>query len=364
MADDRKLWKMESKAAEISPQSFPKEKDLEDFIMSNPKIIEAGLLLIDRQYELSSGDTVDILAMTIDGWTVILELKRGDINSRKVIGQIVDYGSEIIDLDKEDIKEIYRDNNSRDLREDFINEFGIEPPEELNQEHGLILGGTGLEGVEPGISYLYEYHDIPINGIVFDYFDDEGDEYVMNSWFNNPYEVWESSSAIRDWPTSHYLNLKGPHRSWTDWSQYGFVQAGQGNKYRQHMEKLKEGHLVYVYRPQGEGPANGYLGVGRVTQEAQQVTEFEVNQEGKKVPILDINYEADDLNKNKNDPENCEYFVGVDWLGTRDSEDPLYNGDMFTYRQTRCEFDYTKTKHRYTLRKIHSEFDFASSQDS
>lgn len=360
MTDGAKIWKMGSEAKEILPQSFPIEKELEGFIMNNPKIIKAGLLFIARQYELNSGDTVDILAMTVDGWIVVLELKRGDINSRKVIGQIIDYASEVVNLEKDDIEEIYRENNEETLQKGFIDEFGIEPPEELNRDHGLILGGTGLKGVESGVSYLHEHHRVPINGIIFNYFNDGGDEYVMNSWFNNLHEVWESSSSIRDWPTSHYLNLKGSERSWEDWDKYEFVQAGQGERFRQHMEKLKEGHLVYVYRPREEGPPNGYLGVGRVTQEAQPVTEFKVVENGEKTPVLEANYDAEELDKSKNDPKNCEYFVDVDWLGTRDTQSALYDGDMFTFRQARCELSYTKEKHRYTLRKIHSEFDFSN----
>lgn len=65
------------------------ERQIEDTIVKNPKILEDGLKLIGRQYKTTVG-LIDILFKDQEGSSVVVELKRGK-GSDKVVGQIQRY---------------------------------------------------------------------------------------------------------------------------------------------------------------------------------------------------------------------------------------------------------------------------------
>lgn len=65
------------------------EKDLENYIVANPEIIESGLTLVKQQYSTPVG-IIDILFKDSQGKYLVVETKKG-LESDKVIGQISRY---------------------------------------------------------------------------------------------------------------------------------------------------------------------------------------------------------------------------------------------------------------------------------
>ena len=63
-------------------------------------------------------------------------------------------------------------------------------------------------------------------------------------------------------------------------------------------------------------PGTGYVGVGTVKEEAQQVRDFTVEIGGKAVPILEAPLKAPRMDENAGDPELSEYLVRVEWIKT------------------------------------------------
>jgi len=84
------LWKVRGQViepienTEFSEEQF-QEKDLESWIESNPKILGEPLMFIGRQVMVPGvNDRLDLLALDPTGDTVIIEIKRGRSEERRV----------------------------------------------------------------------------------------------------------------------------------------------------------------------------------------------------------------------------------------------------------------------------------------
>ena len=102
-----------------------------------------------------------------------------------------------------------------------------------------------------------------------------------------------------------YINVgEGPTRAWDDCKKYGFLSAGQGEKYSLPLKTLNIGDIVIAYQI-----GKGYVGVGRVIEKAKRVNDFLVNGETLK------NYPLKQPNIFENcDNEKSEYLVKVNWI--------------------------------------------------
>src|ERR1035437_675200 len=72
----------------------------------------------------------------------------------------------------------------------------------------------------------------------------------------------------------HFFNVgefKGKYRSWDDCYAHGFLTAGFGLKYKKQAERLNNGDIVLAYLSQ-----HGYVGIGRVIDEAVPACDFHI----------------------------------------------------------------------------------------
>ena len=123
-------------------------------------------------------------------------------------------------------------------------------------------------------------------------------------------------------------------RPWEDPRRYGFVAAGGGDTYTKPLEGLFPGARVFLYKPH---PVKGYVGVGIVKEKARPVTEFEVEVDGQRVPILQAPLaDAEPIVHDADNPGLCEHLVRVDWLRTRPTEEAIWQPGLFTNQVTVC----------------------------
>jgi uncharacterized protein with ParB-like and HNH nuclease domain/predicted transport protein len=127
-----------------------------------------------------------------------------------------------------------------------------------------------------------------------------------------------------------YVVLGG--RDWDDCQRFGFISAGGGRYYSKPLEQLYQGARVFAYMP-----GQGYVGVGQVTEPARPVTEFQVDVGGERKPILEVPFSDGNLERDKDDPERCEYLVRVDWLATRPLEKAVWDTGLFANQMTVCK---------------------------
>jgi hypothetical protein len=124
-------------------------------------------------------------------------------------------------------------------------------------------------------------------------------------------------------------------RSWEDAERYGFVSAGGRPFYTKPLERLFPGARVFLYKPY---PVRGYVGVGIVKEAVRPVTEFEVDPDGQRTPILEAPLtELDRFARNAEDPEQCEYLVKVDWQATRPLDEAIWQTGLFTNQIPACK---------------------------
>ena len=99
------------KVTEYNHSPVSEETELEDYIESNPEIIEKDMMILKRQQPTDGGKFVDLLGLDKDGNVVVIEIKKESNEARKVITQTIEYGIWAEDLRYSELNAIARENN-------------------------------------------------------------------------------------------------------------------------------------------------------------------------------------------------------------------------------------------------------------
>lgn len=305
------LWKVAgTKLQEILVSHLDQEERLEDWIAADPSVTGMNLAILGRQVQTAFGGKIDLLALDADANCVLLELKRGR-TPREVVAQLLDYGTWIKDLGYNELEQVTQRYRQRSLRTVFQETFGDTIPETVNASHNLILVASELDdSSERIITYLSEEYGVGINAVFFSIFRDGNTELLGRAWLRDPVETIERSESRKRAPWSGYwfVNVgEGDHRNWDDNRQYGYIGAGQGEKYSRPLRHLKVEDKLFAYMK-----GLGYVGYGEVTKEAAPIGQFVVDHLAKR--ILDLSLRAPRAGENKDSPNRAEWAVGVKWL--------------------------------------------------
>ena len=82
------------------------------------------------------------------------------------------------------------------------------------------------------------------------------------------------------------------------------------------------------------------------------ITKFEVQDGGDTRNILELDLDAENMDKNADDPELREYLVGVDWLDTRPLNEAYWEAGMYANQNT-----VTRLRDQQTLDRLYEVFD-------
>ncbi|MEB3012829.1 hypothetical protein VJI77_07505, partial [Parvimonas sp. D2] len=88
-------------------------------------------------------------------------------------------------------------------------------------------------------------------------------------------------------------------------------------------------------------------GVGIVKGGATPIKKFDVEANGKKIPLLSAKVLAPQMNENSDDPEKSEYAVAIEWIKTVPVEKAIWQKGFFANQNTVC-----KLRNRFTLEKL------------
>ena len=181
MSLEVKLWKIDSDRPEAVPRERLNLEDrLEDWLCKDIALLSEGLLVIGRQIH-QYGGTLDLLAIDRDGNLVVIELKR-DKTPRDVVAQALDYASWVEGFGLEDVERYTQEHLGKSFVEAFMEAFGQEPPEVVNERHRLFIVASSLDAATQRIiEYLSTTHDVDINAATFAYFNIDGGEFVARS---------------------------------------------------------------------------------------------------------------------------------------------------------------------------------------
>ena len=134
-----------------------------------------------------------------------------------------------------------------------------------------------------------------------------------------------------------YYNVgEGPHRSWDDYQEFGFISAGQGERWRDAMLGFQAGDVVAAYLKR-KGPVGGFVGIGKISQVARPIREVSIS--GK--PLLKHKLRCKRTADNVECDDRCEYVCLVDWKVAVDRGDAKFrrNAGIYTTTHVRASLD-------------------------
>jgi len=340
MAFEMRLWKVAGPNLETLVVSrLDQEQRLQDWISKDPSLLGMDLMIIGSQVQTGFGGRIDLLALDADANCVILELKR-DRTPREVVAQTLEYAAWIRGVGYGELDQISQKNLKKSLDVAYQETFGTAIPEQVNADHSMVIVASELDdSSERIISYLSDAYGVSINAVFFSFFRDGQAEFLGRAWLRDPTETIERTESRKRTPWSGFwfVNVgEGDHRNWDDNRKYGYIGAGQGEKYSRPLTHLKIGDKIFAYMK-----GLGYVGYGEVTKEATPVEDFTVDSIGK--PLLELPLQAPRVGENKNSPELSEWAVGVKWLKTYPRQEAKTFKGVFANQNIVCKLRDAKT---------------------
>lgn len=325
------LWLVADQPAEVKTSALAGERQLEDMIVAEPRILSDEWMLIGRQEDTGTGGRVDLLGIAPDASLILIELKR-DKTPRDVITQTLDYASWLTELKAEDVATIYRRfRPGASLKEDFQARFGHVLDEEvINGTHQLVVVASSVDPHTERIIRYLEGWDVPINVVFFEIFGHGDLQFLSRAWLRDPVDLQVDASTARrekePWNGEFYACFgHGNERRWDEAVKHGFISAGGGQWYTNTLNLLHKGDRIWV-----NAPNYGFVGVGRVAGGRHPVTEYEI--EGRPaLEVLQANY-----HRQFHDAARMEYFIPITWLETVPIEGAVREVGMFGNQNTVC----------------------------
>lgn len=353
MPVEMRMWRIDGDEPKpLMTAVLPAEKDLHEFLKRDPSLLGERLLVIGSEVITPYGPRLDLLAIDADGNLKLLELKR-DKTPREVVAQVLDYGSWVSTLSRDDIIDIATKHLDQPFEAAFEDVFGTAPPDELNGDLSLTIVAAELDASSERIVTYLRGFGVPVNAVFFSYLEDEGRRYLARSWMvtsDDDSPVAKTASKKRKraaWNGVDWYVSFGGDRSWEDARKFNYVAAGGGKFYSQTMRSLPEGARVWVNLP-----GTGFVAVGRTLAPARRWAEVEVKVGEQWIKLSDQDlmgthrphFEAVEDDK-------AEWVVPVEWLDARPESEAYWEKGMFASQHSAC-----KLRQEFTLERLADHF--------
>jgi len=154
-----------------------KEKNIEDFIASNPETLFPNEEVLVIAQSISYRNMADVLALDATGNLIIVEIKR-DHSSRETVGQLLEYAAKmkVVTYDElNDISQKYKKRPTIDLYDAFkifSDDNDIEKDKLGTKQRIIIVAPDSDEGLQRIVTWLRSY-GVPIEFVPFSIFADE-----------------------------------------------------------------------------------------------------------------------------------------------------------------------------------------------
>jgi hypothetical protein len=344
------MWRIDGEQPRrLGSAVMPTESTLEEYLELDPSLLGTALLVIGRQVRTPHGKIIDLLGVDAEGNLHVLELKR-DKTPRDAVAQVLDYGSWVSTLTREDVISRANDYLDDPFEEAFEETFGSAPPDDLNTDLELTLVATGLDdSSERIVRYLRDF-GVPINVVFFAYLEDDGRRYLARSWLAEPDEAVPAAQTKkskraewngRDWFVSFGDGLG---RAWED----GRVSAGGDAWYSRTLRSLPVGSRVNVHLP-----GRGYVAIGETLRPAARVDEAEVLIGGSWTALGDQDLHARYAHTDAPHPtdDEAEWVIPVRWIDSRAKSAAFWTKGMFANQNSAC-----KLRQEFTLDHLARHF--------
>lgn len=210
---------------------------------------------------------------------------------------------------------------------------------QLNGSHQAIIVASELDNqTERIVEYLSDF-EIPVNVAYFRLSSLNGHRLISNAWLRDPYEIEDIVSsypaphrAREPWNGESYVSFGDDQaRDWDDALKYGFISGGGKRWFNRTLLKLEVGDRVWV-----NIPGRGYVGVGNVIDTAKPARDVALDSDGNTIFELketDAHYHE----HLRDDDENAEYLVRVEWFHSVPREQAVKETGFFGNQNTVCK---------------------------
>jgi len=352
MPVEMRMWRIDGHSPKpLKASALPTENELHQFLRQDPSLLGEALLVIGSEVITPYGKRLDLLAIDADGNLHVLELKR-DRTPREVVAQMLDYGSWVSTLSRDDVIDIAERYLSQPFEASFEEVFGVTPPDELNGELQLTVVASSLDASSERIVAYLRGFGVPINAVFFSYIEDEDRRYLARSWLavsdeRSASSIAKSTSKRATWNGLDWYVSFGGDRSWDDARRLGFLSAGGGKFYTQTIRTLPEGARVWVNIPQ-----TGYVGFGTVTGPAVRFNDAQVALEGVPVSLATQPLAGSYTHQGAETDDNAEWVVPVQWIRTVSETAAYWEKGLFANQNSAC-----KLRQEFTLDRLAQHFD-------
>lgn len=352
MPVEMRMWRLDGdEPRRLATAALPAEKELHQFLLRDPSLLGVRLLVIGSEVATPYGKRLDLLAVDSDGNLHVLELKR-DRTPREVVAQILDYGSWVSTLSREDVIDIAGRHLGQPFEAAYEDVFGSAPPDEINGELQLTIVAANLDSSSERIVNYLRGFGVPVNAVFFSYLEDDGRRYLARSWLAASEEGAQAapSSAKKSkraaWNGLDWYISFGGNRPWEDAHRYAFVSAGGGRFYTQTIRALPEGARIWV-----NIPGTGYVAVGRTLAPASRFEDANVRVGDDWVKLSEQALVGTYRHGYIEDADDAEWVVPVEWLDARAGDDAYWVKGMFASQHSAC-----KLRQEFTLERLADHF--------
>ncbi|MFB2585849.1 hypothetical protein [Herbiconiux liukaitaii] len=351
MPVEMRMWRIDGdQPRPLAAAAMPTEKELHDFLRHDPSLLGIPLLVIGSEVLTPHGKRLDLLAIDSDGNLHILELKR-DKTPREVVAQVLDYGSWVSTLLRDDVIDIAERYLAQPFEVEFENVFGTAPPDELNGELHLTVVASALDASSERIVTYLRGFGVPINAVFFSYLQDEDRRYLARSSLassdeSSPSKPSSTKGKRAAWNGVDWYVSFGGDRPWADAMSFGFVSAGGGKFYTQTLRGLPLGARIWV-----NIPGTGYVGVGRILAPAARFEEAQVKVADGWERLSAQAFAGSYPHQNDPSDDDAEWAVPVEWLVIVPATEAYWEKGLFANQNSAC-----KLRQEFTLERLTKHF--------
>lgn len=352
MPVEMRMWRIDGdEPRPLTTTVLPGEKELHQFLLWDPSLLGVRLLVIGSEVPTPYGKRLDLLAIDTDGNLHVLELKR-DRTPREVVAQILDYGSWVSTLSRDEVIDIADKHLDQPFEAAFEDVFGSAPPDELNGELQLTVVASELDNSSKRIVDYLRGFGVPVNAGFFSYLEDDGRRYLARSWLAASDEGTPASTASAKkgkratWNGQDWYVSFGGDRPWEDARTFSFVSAGGGKFYSQTMRSLPEGARIWV-----NVPGTGYVAVGKTLKPAVRFEDAKVLHDDSWVLLSGQALAGTYRHDGDIEDDNAEWVVPVEWLDAKPEKEAYWTKGMFASRHSAC-----KLRQEFTLERLADHF--------
>jgi len=168
------LWQIVgSELSRIEERAIDLERMLQDWIEKDPSLLQAGMTIVGREFNLDSRNRIDLLGLDLNGTWVVIELKKGKLY-RETVAQALDYAAQISLMPTDQLYRLadeYLKHRETSVAVLFQQrQLETERPGQ-RRVVSIYIAGTGRDpAVERMAEFLVDGYGLPLTIVSFDVF--------------------------------------------------------------------------------------------------------------------------------------------------------------------------------------------------